>query len=134
MDASITFAMVVACADNKVTITMSGKQRVVDVGSIITVYEEEEDSGVREDIESSSAKSAFSTLSSSSVDEIENGLETVWRRYKKKKGGKLDRSCKQHQHQHQLTKKELNQLEPDVAEVSYSSCGPMDFSICNLFD
>ena len=67
-----------------------------------------------------SAKSAFSTLSSSSVDEIENGLETVWRRYRKKKGGKQDRSSSSSSSlsaPHQLTKKELNHLEPEVAEI-----------------
>lgn len=89
-------------------------ERTVDLGQIITVYDEVESSArcvslkppelwssnasshstpsyrtahpcsIKEAILTSSAKTALSTLSSSSVDEIENGLETVWKRYRKR--------------------------------------------------
>ncbi|GMI04923.1 hypothetical protein TrLO_g15142 [Triparma laevis f. longispina] len=98
---------------SKVGIKLDGEaERTVDLGQIITVYDESESSShTKESILTSSAKTALSTLSSSSVDEIENGLETVWKRYRKRKGGK-DKFTQKH-----LTKKELHQLSPVVAEI-----------------
>ncbi|GMH84080.1 hypothetical protein TrVE_jg11169 [Triparma verrucosa] len=114
VDAEVQLGVITSViSKSKVGIMLDGEaERTVDLGQIITVYDEEESSAsIKEAILTSSAKTALSTLSSSSVDEIENGLETVWKRYRKRKGGK-DKFTHKH-----LTKKELNQLDPEVAEI-----------------